>query len=131
MTLVGLSNDTARLAIGNRDYTFPLSEIDEVWGGAFILLWKPPFASRWISPGDRGEDVLWVRRALDKLEGRDPDPADSDLYDEKLRKRILSFQRKRSLIQNGVVQAETLVQLALAFGEPNAPSLKQHGSKEK
>jgi general secretion pathway protein A len=126
VTLIGLGETRARLAIGNREYTFPLEEIDQVWAGSFILVWKPPFTLRRIAPGARGEDVVWVRRALDSLKGKTPDPEPPDLYDDDLRKRVMSFQKERSLIQDGVVGSETLVRLALAVGEEKAPSISQN-----
>jgi general secretion pathway protein A len=126
VTLIGLGDTTARLAIGNREYTFPFEEIDQLWDGSFILVWKPPFSLRRIAPGTRGEDVVWVRRALDSLEGKTPGLEAPDLYDDDLRKRVMSFQKERSLIQDGVVGSETLVRLALAVGEQKAPSISQN-----
>jgi general secretion pathway protein A len=125
MTLVQLGNETATLAIGSRQFTVTLAEIDQVWDGSFIILWKPPFALRKLSRGDRGEEVLWIRGTLDRLEGKDPDDTASDLFDENLRQRIVAFQRKRSLIPDGYVGSETLVRLALALEGPNAPSISR------
>jgi general secretion pathway protein A len=126
VALVGLGDETATLAIGGRQYTFPLSEIDRIWDGSFILLWKPPFASRQISQGARGEEVVWLRQALDRLEGKAPNPAVSDLYDENLRHGVMAFQRERSLTPDGYVGIETLARLVLALEGPNAPSISRH-----
>jgi len=122
-TLVGLGDKTATLSIGEREYTFPLAEIDSVWDGSFILVWKLPFAAHQISPGARGEDVAWVRQALDTLEGKAPGSAGSDVYDESLRRRVLAFQRERSLPQDGLVGSATLVRLTRALEGANAPSI--------
>ncbi len=126
VALIGLGDETATLAIGSHSYTFPLSEIDRVWDGSFIIIWKPPFASRQLSYGDRGEDVKWVRHALDRLEGKTSSLADSDMYDESLRQRVMAFQRKRSLIPDGYIGSETLTRLALSMEGPKAPSLLRH-----
>jgi general secretion pathway protein A len=123
--LVGLDGMTAKLAIGDREYTFPLAEVDALWSGSFILLWKPPFASRTLLLGVRGKDVTWVRQALNSLEGKEPENAMSDLFDEDLRQRVIAFQRSRSLIQDGTVGNETLVRMALALEGKNAPSLSR------
>ncbi len=125
-TLVQLGSETATLAIGGRQYAFPLAEIDQVWDGAFILLWKPPFTMREVSLGARGEEVLWLRRALDRLEGKKSTDAVSDIFDDSLRQRILAFQRERSLIPDGYVGSETLVRLSLASDGANAPSISRH-----
>ncbi len=126
VTLIGLSDETARLAIGNREYAFPISEIDTLWDGSFILVWKPPFRPRQLSLGAKGEEVAWVRRALDRIEGKKQEANPSDDYDENLRQRVRSFQRQRSLIPDGYVGSETLVHLAVAAGDQKAPSIVQH-----
>jgi general secretion pathway protein A len=126
VTLVGLADKTATLTIGDREYTFPLEEIDSAWDGSFILLWKLPFPARQISSGARGEDVVWVRKTLDSLEGKPSTTAESDLFDESLRQRVMAFQRKQSLPQDGMVGNATLVRLSLAVMGPNAPSLSRH-----
>jgi len=127
-TLVGLGDRSGTLAIGGREYTFPLREIESVWDGSFILLWKLPFPPRQLAPGDRGAEVAWVRRTLDTLEGKAPDSGDSEVYDENLRRRVMAFQRERSLPQDGIVGNVTLVRLTLAVMGANAPSLSRNTS---
>jgi general secretion pathway protein A len=128
ITLVGLDNTTATLTIDGHNYSFPMSEIDPVWDGSSIILWKPPFSPPYqFAPGEQGDKVAWVRRALDILEKRPAAAAVSDVYDDDLRRRILGFQRRWSLIQDGLVGNETLVRLTLALEGPNAPSLS-HGT---
>ena len=124
-TLAGLTSDTATLLSGGREHTVPLVELERAWDGSFIALWRPPFAARQLVPGARGEEVAWVRRALDILDKKTPPAEVSDLYDEELRQRILVFQRDRSLVQDGLVGNETLVRLTLAVQGPNAPSLSR------
>jgi general secretion pathway protein A len=134
VALVGLSGDSAKLGIDWQEYQFPLSEIETLWDGSFIVLWKPPFAARRLASGMRGEEVRWVRRTLDTLEGKPADPEMSDLYDEDLHQRIIVFQRDRSLAQDGEIGNETLVRLTLALAGANAPSISHRvsraGSKE-
>jgi general secretion pathway protein A len=125
-TLVGLADKTATLAIGKEEYEVPLEEVNRMWDGAYILLWKPPFASRRLKPGDSGKEVLWVRRALDVFEGKASSPDDSELFDEGLKQRVIAFQRRQSLIQDGCVGGDTLVQLALLARQGSgAPSISR------
>jgi general secretion pathway protein A len=126
VTLIGLGERTATLAIGGREYTFPVEEIDGVWDGSFILIWKMPFPARQIELGAQGEDVVWVRKALDTVEGKPSGAAESDGYDEGLRQRIKAFQRNQSLPQDGRVGSATLVRLSLSVMGPNAPSLSRY-----
>jgi general secretion pathway protein A len=126
VTLVGLDDQAATLAIAGHEYSFPLTEIDRVWDGSFILIWKPPFAPPYqLAPGASGESVVWVRKALDTLENRVPAAAVADMFDDELRQRILRFQRDRSLTQDGFVGNETLVRLTLALEGSKVPSLSK------
>lgn len=127
VTLVGLGEDSATLSIGGREYTFPLKEIDSLWDGSFTLLWKLPFPARRIALGERGADVAWIRRTLDALEGRPHDTEEVDTFDESLRQRVMAFQKKQSLPQDGMVGNATLMRLSLAAMGPDAPSLSRHG----
>ena len=125
VAVVGLVNDVATLAIGNWTQTFALSQINKMWNGSFVILWKPPFPLRQLSIGDSGKEVLWVRHALDSLEGKAQTPADSELFDEDLQLRVLAFQRSQSLIQDGLAGSETLVRITVALQGVNAPSLSR------
>jgi len=129
VALVGLGDERATLALGGKEYTFPLNEIDRFWDGPFILLWKrPPLESRMITPGMRSKDVDWFRRKLDEIDGRPSKGPYSDTYDVDLRQRVLAFQRSRSLTPDGVVGDETLAQFILAAPEPGTPSLSRRAS---
>ncbi|HSB69890.1 MAG TPA: AAA family ATPase [Candidatus Methylomirabilis sp.] len=124
VALVGLGDDSATLLLGGREHTFPLSEVERLWDGPFILLWKvPSLESRLISPGMRGKDVEWLRRKLDEIEGKPSKGGRPNLYDQELKQRVLAFQQSRSLVADGLVGEETLVQLTLAAREPGTPSL--------
>jgi general secretion pathway protein A len=121
---VALAEDSATLAIGQREYVFSLAEIDRFWDGAFILIWKaPPIRSRLILPGMRGPEVEWLRRQIDAADGRTTTAPLSDIYDTELERRVIAFQRSRSLVPDGRVGGETLTHLVLAVRGPDTPSL--------
>jgi murein L,D-transpeptidase YcbB/YkuD len=73
----------------------------------------------------RGKDVEWLRKKLDALQGRPSDRTASDVYDPELERRLVAFQRSRSLNPDGIVGSETLALLALAEREAGTPSLSQ------
>jgi general secretion pathway protein A len=126
VALVGLDDKSATLSIAGHEQSVPLSEVARIWDGSFILLWKPPFAPPYqLSPGARGDSVLWVRSALNALEKKAPRPDSNDEFDNDLKQSILRFQRDRSLIQDGFVGNETLVRLAAASGGPDTPALNK------
>ncbi len=124
VTLVGLGEERVTLVIGGREYTFPLNEVERLWDGSFILVWKaPPIRSRLISRGMQGGEVEWVRRQLDAVDGAVSRGGSPDVYDAELEGRVMAFQRSRSLLPDGLVGGETLLHLTLAKREPGVPSL--------
>jgi general secretion pathway protein A len=123
-TVIALDEHTATLDFGSRRYTFPLSEVDQYWEGPFIVLWKAPAGgSAKIVPGSRGKEVAWLRQRLSEIDGAPPGEQSSDIFDDELRSRVIAFQRSRSLLADGVVGEETLVQLDPAQRDARAPRL--------
>ncbi len=122
VALVRLTEDRATLTVNGRDVALPLAEVARVWEGQFILLWNPPFSPRLLVSGMRGTDVVWVRQTLDKLDGKGTtDP--SDVYDDRLRQRVVAFQQAHGLSPDGAIGDETLVRLVQAAGGSAVPSL--------
>jgi len=130
-TLTGLDQDRATLEIGGKPFTFPLAEIDPLWDGAFIVLWKaPPVSLSLLGPGTRGKDVEWLSQRLRAIEGRPPEGRYRDVYDDELKARVMAFQRSRSLLPDGIVGEETLFQLTTAVPDPSRPLLSRPGRSE-
>ena len=124
--LVALRDDHATLIVGGKDHTFPLGEIDGLWDGSFIVVWKPPPAGlRVMARGMKGKDVEWLRMRLDALDGKPSSGRSTDLYDADVERRVVAFQRERSLNPDGRVGGETLLHLTLAIREPGVPSLSR------
>jgi len=120
-TVTALDDAGATLAFGTRAERFSLREIEEHWDGGFVVAWRPPALTAVpIAPGARGRDVTWLRRRLAEIDGGDR--RDGDVYDDELRARVLSFQRRQALSPDGVVGEETLIRLT-AVGDATAPSL--------
>lgn len=118
-TVTAIDEQTATLEFGPRRLTLPLSEIDQFWDGAFVLVWKPPALGKIpISPGSRGKDVAWLRRQLGDGAGAHA----TDVYDDELRSRVATFQREHALIPDGIVGEETLARL-VASRTAGVPSL--------
>ena len=128
-TVVAVDDQTATLDLGGRRHTFPLSEVDRHWDGAFILLWKgAALSSLTIDPGTRGKDVEWVRQRLSELDGEPIAGKNRDVFDDELRARVITFQRSRALQPDGIVGEETLAHLSIAPRDPSVPRLSRAGS---
>jgi general secretion pathway protein A len=127
VVLCGLSKETATLIINERRYECPILEIDRLWDGSFILLWKPPFSERKLSSGAQGEPVQWVQRALNQLESLPLNTSVSGVYDDSLAMRVKAFQLNNSLVPDGYVGSETLIRLVLALEGSHVPRLSPKG----
>jgi general secretion pathway protein A len=122
VVLSGLDDETAALIIQGRTLTVSIPEIARLWDGSFMLIWKPPDGVSSVSPGAIGESVKWVQRALNHLDGK-PESDVSGVFDGELKQRVLEFQKKCSLLPDGLVGNETLVRLTLALEGPESLSL--------
>jgi len=121
--VTALERQSATLEFGGRQFTLDASEIDLFWDGSFILLWKPPPLSTTLVAGMRGRDVEWLRQRLSELDGRPLPGRNPDVYDDELKERVMTFQRSRSLLPDGIVGEETLTNLTTARHDPGTPSL--------
>ncbi|MDR1727516.1 MAG: AAA family ATPase [Acidobacteriota bacterium] len=124
-----LDGDAVRLVVRGEAREFPITEVDQVWEGVFVLPWKPPVGAGVVALGSSGTAVLWVRRALDKLEGGAENTNAfgkySDKFDGDLQRRVMEFQRRVALVPDGVVGRETLIKMATALDDADAPSLSR------
>lgn len=121
--VTALDGERATLELGTERHVFPLTEIDRVWDGRFIVVWRAPAGVREpIAPGVRGPGVAWLRQRLAEVD-RTPLPSKpSDVYDAELRRRVVAFQRSQSLDADGIVGEETLLRLTAVL-DPRTPSL--------
>jgi general secretion pathway protein A len=124
--VTGFGGQTVNLEIGGRPVTVPLSEVDPLWDGVFIVVWRPPALTNMpIAPGMRAKDVEWLRDRLAAVDGVADAATDRRLYDAALKERVIGFQRSRVLDPDGLVGEETLAQLMVAAHEPGVPRLSR------
>jgi general secretion pathway protein A len=122
--VTALGDDTATLTIGERELTLPLTEVERVWDGEFVTLWKAPaLAAASLLPGMGGRDVRWLRQRLGDLDGM---PAGTNLvYDDDLKQRVVAFQQAHALTPDGIAGEETLLRLSTKAPDSVAPSLSR------
>ena len=89
-----------------------------------MLLWRPPVGSETLRVGARGDDVLWLRDLLDRLQ---PEAAAAsatpNLFDGALAERVQRFQSQHALEPDGVVGVMTLMHLNSADEKSGGPRL--------
>ena len=102
----------------------PTVEIERFWDGPFTMVWKAPVTGPLpLQPGTRGRDVLWLRQQLTAIDGASSSASGSQLYDDELKRRVVTFQQSESLTPDGIVGEETLIRLAAVAQRGSGPSL--------
>ncbi len=127
MLAVSLKDGDVTLDFGTQEITIPRSELEPYWFGDFTVLWKPPpIGASLLKEGDQGRDILWLKAQLDRVEGvvsGSQVEAAGALFDDNLKKRVLSFQRAHSIDPDGKVGEQTFIQLNTALKDPSIPLL--------
>jgi general secretion pathway protein A len=124
VVLSGLDDRFAILDLGEHNERVPLEELSRDWFGEFTLVWKPKTVrTRLLSMGMAGEEVRWLRRSLNALQGAASDPERGDVYDQELAIAVQNFQREHRLNVDGIAGVQTQVMLDTALAEPGSPLL--------
>lgn len=126
--LTELDATAATLDFGGEAVTLPRPELDPLWFGEFLFLWRgPPRGSPFLRLGSEGADVVWLRTLLDAAEGRSGPAAAAvnPRFDPALRGRVRAFQSARGLVSDGIAGEQTFIQLNAAAGPPSAPVLRR------
>jgi general secretion pathway protein A len=71
----------------------------------------------------KGDEVRWLRRSLNALQGAASDPEYGDVYDEQLAIAVQNFQREHRLNVDGIAGVQTQLVLETALAEPGSPLL--------
>jgi general secretion pathway protein A len=126
VVLSALDERYATLDLGEQNERVPLDEVSRDWFGDFTVVWKPKTPrTRLLSLGMQGDEVRWLRRSLNALNGTAADPDRSDVYDQALAVAVQNFQREHRLNADGIAGLQTQVVLDTALAEPGSPLLLQ------
>jgi general secretion pathway protein A len=124
LLVFGLSENEAMLLVDGREQSISRAELERVWRGNQVLLWRPPLASsRAISLGQRGERVRWLRDALAFIDGGVASSDENERFDAALLERVKGFQRQRGLDVDGIVGPQTFIHLNRIASADETPSL--------
>ncbi|MFI0378205.1 MAG: peptidoglycan-binding protein [Candidatus Thiodiazotropha sp.] len=124
-----LTDENVTLDLNGRRFNFSREEIDQLWTGSYIVLWRPPKLSREsLTIGHAGKDVAWLKSMLDRIEGTetDFDPL-STKFDLQTQQRVMRFQRSQGLLADGIVGKQTLIQLNGSVVDSTKPVLRRTG----
>jgi general secretion pathway protein A len=120
-----LDGSQVELVMGNALYRTTIEQVDRFWYGDYaLLLQATPGGRLFLKMGDRNPDVNWIRQQLETVQGVRIPVTDVNLFDYRLQKQVLEFQRSRGLIADGIVGKNTLIQLNSSTGREGVPVLR-------
>jgi general secretion pathway protein A len=123
LVLTGLTDDDARVQLGDAIETVRVADISRYWFGDYLLLWKPQVAGqKSLMLGMRGPEVHWLRKSLNSVQGHAAEPA-IDVFDENLAHMVENFQREHHLNVDGIAGVQTQIVLDTIVNPPGAPLL--------
>ncbi len=118
-----LNTDDALLETAQGPLTVALSQIDLLWTGEFLLLWRRETAEPFIGPETKGDAIAWLRRRLAEVENRALATPLSETFDDELRQALLRFQTAQKLDADGLAGPRTLIALGNLKPAPGTPTL--------
>jgi len=123
---LGVAAGTIELA--GRRYEIALNEIDRLWFGEYMLLWRAKLLSQGIlRQGLQGPAVAALRVALSAYRGEPDAVPIGDIFDEPLELQVKEFQRAHRLAPDGVVGELTALYLSSYERDSLLPRLVNAG----
>jgi general secretion pathway protein A len=124
-TLLGMSEEQAILAIGERQVTASLADLQSRWFGDYTVLWQlPPDYSGVIKLGSNGPDVQWLASQLAAVSGGEVSSNSMVSYDASLIREVKNFQLQEGLETDGIAGVQTLIRLNSVL-QKDVPRLTQ------
>ncbi len=133
--LSGVNDDgTVTLVGGDGTRDVDRQRLLKLWTGRFKVIWRSDAGVALIQPGSVGGAVVWLRKRLMQIDGKNPDSQvgkPSPVYDDALGQRLKAFQKSHGLKADGIAGPRTQMMLNGAVPSPGAPSLKPAKPSEK
>ena len=121
--LLAQPDKQARLASGPQSELFELGDVLTYWTGNAWFVWKPPSKNEaLIWPGTEAPVVTWIRKVLGApgvAGGREA------VYDDKLKERVMAFQKAQGLKPDGIIGDQTLFYLQATEKAAKIPRLNE------
>ncbi len=126
LVMTRIDDTGVTLRAGGASARFPLSEVEPMWYGEFLILWRPDsHAPEPLAPGMVGTGVAWLRSQLAALQHTDDSGSTS--YDAALSAAVRRFQTEQHMKADGIAGEETLVRLSSVLDAPGTPVLSGGG----
>ncbi len=122
LTLASIHDSTATIRLGEYNHEVLLDDLVNAWTGNTLLFWQfnAPTDSPLIQIGMRGQEVLWLKEQLNRLNIEPLASLNSSNYGPITQKQVMNFQEAVGLDVDGVVGIHTFMALnsALNSGVP-------------
>jgi general secretion pathway protein A len=131
VTLTGLDDDRATIFYSGTSYELARSAIDQHWLGDYSLVWRVPAYDSRLVPDDQSvSKEAWLSSKLMQLiANKEQDAAKQDeLMAASLDEQVRWFQGTKSLVQDGIVGAKTLIGMNREL-YPSVPTLAPRGKQ--
>ncbi|WP_020677498.1 ExeA family protein [Geopsychrobacter electrodiphilus] len=126
-TLITLNEETASFRLGTETRRVMRRQIEDAWEGEYALLWRAPASMpKLLHPGDQTPSVIWLDQTLARILNRPPQVENRPRLAGALLKELRQFQSSRGLSPDGVVGAQTLIQLN-SLSDKSIPTLNAEG----
>ncbi|NKF24016.1 ExeA family protein [Solimonas marina] len=119
--LTALDRDSASFDSALGPVRIPLSSLDGVWNGEFLLLWRRSTREDYIDRGTKGPSVAYLWQRISTLQHIAPPAPLPTRFDARLVAALKTFQQAHGLDADGIAGVRTLI--ALSEGQPNTPTL--------
>ena len=127
LVVTGITDGEVTLRAGTASERFPLSQVEPLWYGEYLILWRPDAAAPMpLAPGMVGTGVAWLRSQLAQLQHTTDSGVGS--YDDNLTNMVKDFQTSQHMKVDGIAGEETLVRLTTLLDAPGTPLLHKGGS---
>jgi len=110
-TLLRIKEDSAEIVLSGVVQVISLKQLALYWKGDFSLLWRiPPGYSEPVKPGNAGDVVLWLSKAMNNI-NQLSQAIPRSYYDKELVRQVKAFQLREGLQSDGVVGIRTLIHI--------------------
>ena len=126
LLLVAIDGDRATIEYGTGPEMISRRELDAIWSGEYVLLWRLQTSIALIGPGSQGDPVRWLRQRL-ALVDETVQQTTANEYDSELEQQIKRFQVSIGQKADGVVGPKTMLFLNNLQLSANTPTLDLQG----
>jgi general secretion pathway protein A len=123
--LIGLSDTSAALRVGDTTQTLSLVALARYFDGDFATLWRAPgpIAAK-SGTGGKDRDAGWIATQLARIDGEES-AGDAQRFDDKMTRRVRQFQLTQGLKADGLVGPLTYMHLNRVAGV-DEPQLRKN-----